>query len=125
MSEQEGTKEVVLDRKQACQVVFEAAEETFSGASTHFNEKGMLVLCKKPAPLNSKGKITLRFAGLKNPVELVGEVVWTNIHGSGDSLSPRGMGIKFSNVDRDTERLLSEFSAQYEALSSIYACYYS
>lgn len=125
MSEQESAKEVPHDGKLTCHVTFEVGEKTYSGSSTHFSEKGMLVLCKHPAPLNAKGKVTLRFSGYKNPVELAAEVVWTNIYGAGDALSPRGMGIKFSGVDRDTERLLSELSAQYESLGSIYACYYT
>ena len=91
----------------------------------HFNEKGMLVLCKNPAPLNVKGKLILRFPGIKNPIELNGEVVWTNIYGSGDSLSPKGMGIKYINAEREVERLLAELAEQYESLGSIYTCYYS
>ena len=91
----------------------------------HFSERGMLVICKNPAPLNAKGKMTLRFPGFRNTVELNGEVVWTNIYGPGDSLSPKGMGIKFINIDRDMERLLTELAEQYESLGSIYACYYT
>jgi Tfp pilus assembly protein PilZ len=125
VSEQESGKEVVHDRKMPCQVTFDTGEKTFSGASTHFSEKGMLVVCKTPASLNTKGRLTLRFPGFKNPVELTGEVVWTNIHGAGDSLSPRGMGIKFAGVDRETERLLTDLSGQYESLGSIYACLYT
>ncbi len=125
MSEQESVKEVSHDRKSPCGVTFETDEKTFSGASTHFSEKGILVLCNEPAPLSVKGKIRLRFPGYKNPIDLSGDVVWTNIHGAGDSLCPRGMGIKFVNVDRETERTLSELSAQYDSLGSIYACYYT
>ena len=69
--------------------------------------------------------MTLRFPGLKHEIELNGEVVWTNIYGSGDSLSPKGMGIKYINADRDIERLLAELAEQYESLGSIYTCYYS
>ena len=125
MSEQESAKEVVHDRKMPCQVTFDTGEKTFSGASTHFSDKGMLVLCKNPATLNLKGRVTLRFPGFKNALELAGEVVWTNIHGTGDALSPRGMGIKFAGVERDTERLLLELSSQYESLGSLYSCYYT
>ncbi|MDR3554814.1 MAG: PilZ domain-containing protein [Syntrophobacteraceae bacterium] len=121
MSEQE----VSQDRKAPCKVTFELGEKTFSGTCTHFSDKGMLVICKNPAPLNARGKMTVSFPGLPHPVELAGEVVWTNIYGSGDSLSPRGMGIKFTNIDRDTERMFSDLSAQYESLGSIYACYYT
>ncbi|MGC8492908.1 MAG: PilZ domain-containing protein [Syntrophobacteraceae bacterium] len=124
MSEQEGLKEAGGERKLHCQVVFETEGKTFSGTSVHFNERGILVMCKNPARLNAKGKLLLRFQGFNNPVELTGEVVWANIYGAGDSLSPRGMGIKFTGVDRETERMLSEFSA-HDALANVYACYYT
>jgi len=124
LSEQE-TREIVMDRKLPCQVTFMAGEVVFKGTSMHFNDRGMLVICKSPAPLNAKGAVTLSFPGFAHPIELVGEVVWTNIHGVGDSLSPKGMGIRFINVERDLERVLSELAAQYESLGSIYACYYT
>lgn len=124
MSEQEGLKEAGSDRKPHCQVVFETDGKTFSGTSIHFNERGILVMCKNPARLNAKGKLLLRFQGFNNPVELTGEVVWANIHGAGDSLSPKGMGIKFTGIDRETGRMLSELSA-HDALANVYACYYT
>ena len=100
-------------------------DRIFKGTSMHFSEKGMLVLCKNPAPLNAKGKLMLRFPGLRTTIELNGEVVWTNIYGSGDSLSPKGMGIRYINIDRELERLLSDLAEQYESVGSIYSCYYT
>ena len=123
LSNQEAAKET--DRKQPCQVTFVVGETTFNGTSMHFNERGMLVLCKDPAPLNAKGKLSIVFANLNNPIEVNGEVVWTNLHGVVDSLSPKGMGIKFVNIDREMERLFAEFAAQYDAIGSIYSCYYT
>ncbi len=91
----------------------------------HFSERGVLVECQEPLPLNSKLKVVLQFPGFKNTIELQGEVVWTNIYGPNDALSPRGMGVKFLGVERDTERLLADMSAKYDATASIYSCYYS
>jgi hypothetical protein len=125
VSEQEAQKDVVVDRKLPCEVTFEVDEKTFKGTSMHFNERGMLVLCKKPPPLNAKGKTILRFPGFKNVIEMNGEVVWTNIYGPGDSLSPKGMAIKFINIEKDQERLLTGLAEQYESLGSIYSCYYT
>lgn len=125
MGDQGVTREIVINRKLPCEVTFVVGERTFKGTSMHFSERGMLVICKNPAPLNAKGKMTLSFPGFSNPVELVGEVVWTNIYGPGDSLSPKGMGIRFVNIDKEQERLLSELAAQYEAHGNIYACYYA
>ncbi len=125
MSEQEISKDVSIDRKLPCEVTFEVDERTFRGTSMHFNERGMLVICKDPPSLNVKGKMTLRFPGFRNPIELNGEVVWTNICGPGDSLSPKGMAIRFINIDKDMERLLTGLAEQYESLGSIYSCYYT
>jgi Tfp pilus assembly protein PilZ len=119
------TKDKSSDKLNPCLVTFFAGEQPEQGTSLHFNERGILVQCDKPAALNKKLRLILRFPGLKNDVELQGEVVWTNIHGTNDPLCPRGMGVKFLNVERDTERLLADLSGQYEALSSIFSCYYT
>lgn len=108
-----------------CQVTFMVADQVFSGTSLHFNEGGMLVLCHQPAQLYSKLTLTLKFPGLKNPLKLAGEVVWTNLHGPADSLSPRGMGVKFVNLDEAAEHVLQELARHYESLGNIYSCYYT
>ncbi len=108
-----------------CQVTFIVDDEVFSGTSVDFNDGGMLVLCLQPARLNTKLKLALKFPGFKNPVKVSGEVVWTNIYGPADSLSPRGMGVKFLNLDRDMERLLGDLARSYESLSSNCGCYYT
>lgn len=114
-----------IDRKSPCDVTFYLGEETFKGISTQFSERGILILCKNPAPLNSKVRLSLAFPGIRNVIELNGEVVWTNIYGAGDSLSPKGMGVKFMNIEREMERLIAELAGHYECQGSVYACYYS
>lgn len=114
-----------LDRKSPCQVTYIVQEESFQGSSLHFNERGILIFCPKPAPLNTRMKLILLFPGFKNPVEIQGEVVWSNIYGHADTLAPRGMGVKFVNLERDMERLLAELASQFETQGSIYGCYYT
>jgi hypothetical protein len=113
------------EKPAACQVTFSAGNEVGAGSSSHFNEKGMLILCREPARLNEKLKLNLHFPGFKKPMELQAEVVWTNIHGPADALSPRGMGVKFLNLERDMERMLAELAQQYDSFGSIYSCYYT
>ncbi len=125
MNDQDHTKEAAHERKQPCEVTFTSGEQVFQGTSMHFSERGMLVMCKKPAPLNAKGTIAIRFPGFNNPVEMQAEVVWTNIHGSGDSFSPKGLGVRCLNIEREMERMLVELAGQYEAVGSIYSCYYT
>jgi hypothetical protein len=82
------------------------------------------VLCAEPAPLKARVKLQVRIPGLHNPVKLEGEVVWSNIHGHADAISPRGMGVRFVNLDPDKARLLGEAADLYGATPSQYACYF-
>jgi Tfp pilus assembly protein PilZ len=113
------------DKAPPCQITFIVGDQVGTGTSVHFNDGGMLVLCSKPAQLNAKLKLALKFPGIKNPIKVSGEVAWTNIHGPADSLSPRGMGVKFVNLDRDTERLLVDLARSYESHAGSYSCYYT
>jgi Tfp pilus assembly protein PilZ len=119
------TTEKAAEKATPCEVTFVVGDKVFSGTSVHFSEGGMLVSCQQPAQLYCKLKLALKFPGFKNPLKINGEVVWTNIHGPADSLSPRGMGVKFLNLDRDTERLLGDLARSYESYGSNYNCYFT
>ncbi len=123
--EQQHSRENTPEKRPPCLVTYYLEDEVRRGSSIYFSERGILVLCQEPAALNAKLRMVLQFPGLRNPIEVNGEVVWTNIYGPGDSLSPRGMGVKFLNIDRDIERLLGELSGQYLGLGLNYSCYYT
>ncbi len=123
--DQQAPRPEALDKSSPCQVTYYIEEQAFKGTSIHFNERGILVHCPQPAPLNTKVRLSLQFPGFKNIIDLQGEVVWTNIHGPADTLSPRAMGVKFYNVDRDMERLLAELAEQFDTQGSIFGCYYT
>jgi len=127
MSERErpSSKDGGPEKKQPCLVTYFMGDQLRRGTSMHFNERGILVVCQEPAPLNAKLRLVLQFPGMRNPVEVYGEVVWANIHGPSDALTPRGMGVKFVNAERDTERLLAELAEQYPVIGVSYSCYYS
>lgn len=123
--EQQHSRENTPEKRPPCLVTYYLEDEVRRGSSIYFSERGILVLCQEPVALNTKLRMVLQFPGLRNPIEVNGEVVWTNIYGPGDSLSPRGMGVKFLNIDRDIERLLGELSGQYLGLGLNYSCYYT
>lgn len=125
MNEREAQAKESPEKKTPCQVTVYVDEAVFKGTSIHFNERGMLVACQKPAALNTRVKLALSFPGMVHELEVLGDVVWTNVHGAADALSPRAMGIKFVNLDRDLERIMVELASQYESFSSIYTCYYT
>ena len=113
------------DLAPSCQVTFLVDDRQGHGTSRHFHDQGMLVICEEPAELHKRLSLTLEFPSIPHPIQLQGDVVWTNIHGRDDSLSPRGMGVKFVNLDRDEERLLAELAREFAAKKEIYSCYYT
>ena len=72
MGDQDGSDKVVIDRKQPCEVNFHVGDQVYQGTSMHFNERGMLVMTKNPAPLNTKGKIKLQFRGSRTSLNSTG-----------------------------------------------------
>ncbi len=123
--ENQASKPKVLDAANPCQIGFSTDDQTGRGTSTHFSERGILILCNQPLALNRKVKMTLQFPDFRTPVEVQGEVVWTNVYGSNDPLTPRGMGVKFINLEKEVERLLGDLAGQYEVLDSMYSCYFT
>lgn len=109
------------DRPKPCRVTFVHESRKGLGQSCHFNEIGMLVLCADPAPLQARLRMRLLFPGLENPIDVEAEVVWTNPYGAEDAVTPRGMGVKFVELDAPTARLLADFSQRY---SRVYGTQY-
>jgi len=124
VAEQE--KSIIKDKLNPCRVTFFLDDDLVgNGTSVHFNERGMLVRCDKPASLNKRLKLVLRFPGIEQSLEVRGIVVWTNMYGPADGFTPRGMGVKFLSLDRKAESLLAQISSRYETHGNIYKCYYN
>lgn len=113
------------DRPKPCQVTFVHESRKGMGRSLHFNEIGMLVLCADPAPLQARLRMSLLFPGLKNPIDVDAEVVWTNSYGVEDAVTPRGMGVKFLELDAATARLLADLGQRYRVYGTQYEIFYT
>jgi DNA-binding response OmpR family regulator len=70
-------------------------------------EGGMYVCSQQPLKVGTMLLISLPLPGLKSPLELKGEAVYTTE--DNDSLLPRGMGIKFLGMDNNTVTLLRHY----------------
>jgi hypothetical protein len=85
----------------------------------------MLVLCKDPAPIQTRVRLSLLFPGFQKPLEVEGEVIWSNLYGPDDAATPRGMGIKFLQLDSSIARILGDLSLQYQSYGTQYEIYYT
>jgi two-component system, cell cycle response regulator len=74
-------------------------------------EGGMYACTQHPLKIGTLVDISLPLPGLKSPLELKGEVIYTTEE-SGSEF-PRGMGIKFFGMDNNTVTLLRHYMESY------------
>ncbi len=109
----------------AIQVIIYVGDEMIVGTSTNFGPTGILVMTDDPPMLGEIVKLKIRFPDLPNPIELQGEVVWTNPFAPGDQAVPKGCGIKFKGITPDLQSLLSNLSFTYHPTGDPLRFFYS
>lgn len=60
---------------------------------------GIFLASHKPLPPGSTVVLHLNLPSLDSAVEVLGEVVWNNLHPEDNNGLPEGMGIRFLNLD--------------------------
>ena len=76
------------------------------GVTLTVSSKGVFICCLHPLRIYDACEIVLDVPTTKAPVRAVGQVVWSNIHGPDDHVSPRGMGVRFTRISgKDREAI--------------------
>jgi hypothetical protein len=83
-------------------VIVERPEGDIEGVITRVTPKGGFVHCANPPKLNEVFDMTINAPD--NRFTVKAEVIWSNIYGRDDEISPRGMGIRFLKI-RSADRL--------------------
>jgi hypothetical protein len=66
------------------------------GLITLVNTNGVLILCSRPLKLNEVCWMTIHAPS--RSFEVKGLVVWSNIYGRDDEITPRGMRVRFLKI---------------------------
>lgn len=90
-------------------VDFTSDDAVKSAFSMNISAGGIYVTTPKPLPPGDEVVIQLYLPSLDGPVEVLGEVVWTNVHPEGRNDFPEGMGIRFTNVSAFIHEHLGTF----------------
>jgi hypothetical protein len=80
-------------------------EGSADGVITNINNNGAFIRCRKPLRLTETCKLTIESSD-REIQDVLAEVVWTNIYGPDDELSPRGMGVRFTGLPEAEEQFL-------------------
>ena len=86
-------------------VTMDTGEGSADGVVVNINNNGAFIRCRKPLRLSETCKLTINSPD--HAIEdVAAEVVWTNIYGPDDDLTPRGMGVRFTGISEEEERYL-------------------
>jgi hypothetical protein len=87
--------------------VFKTKEGSVSGVTLNVGPDGAFISCQNPARLNEVGELIIKIPDSKRLIKARAEVVWSNIYGPDDEISPRGMGIRFLKISGDDRKFIA------------------
>lgn len=92
-------------------VMVKTAEGSMDGVTLDLGTDGAFVSCAKPARLNEVIDIIINAPD--QPIEAKAEVIWSNIYGPNDDITPRGMGVRFLQISGEHRRVIAKVALQH------------
>ena len=89
-------------------VVVKSSERSLEGVTLNVGPDGVFIGCKKPLKLNEVIEMTISIPKSEHVIKAKGEVVWSNIYGPDDEISPRGMGVKFTKISGEDRKFIAK-----------------
>ncbi len=101
----------VTSAKTSWPVTLEHPKGEMDGLVTLVNHNAVLILCSRPLKLNEVCWMTINAPN--RSFEAQGLVVWSNIYGRDDEITPRGMRVRFLKISsQDRMFIASELEGQ-------------
>ena len=75
------------------------------GVTKDISEGGAYVCCANP--LGPKEVLDIVINAPNKPLNVKAEVVWSSMSGLDDEITPRGMGVRFLNIDSEDRRIIA------------------
>jgi len=86
-------------------VTMNTDEGSADGVIININNHGAFIRCRKPLKLTATCKLTIE-SSERQIEDVLAEVVWTNIYGPDDDLTPTGMGVRFTGLPEEQQKFL-------------------
>ena len=86
-------------------------EGPLEGVTKDISTKGAYVCCARPLRLNEVFHMSINSP--EKSLNVKAEVVWSNIYGPDDEISPRGMGVRFLKISSQDRKLIAKEVNQY------------
>ena len=87
-------------------VIVQHDKGDMAGETLNFSALSAFIRCSKPLRLNEIFDMTIDAPDRRLSVNA--EVVWSNIHGRDDEITPRGMGVRFLNMASEDQKFITK-----------------
>jgi c-di-GMP-binding flagellar brake protein YcgR len=81
------------------------------GVTKDISEGGAYVCCANP--LGPKEVLDMIINAPDKALNVKAEVVWSSMSGLDDEITPRGMGVRFLDIDNEDKRIIAEAVAEH------------
>ena len=78
------------------------------GVTLNITPDGCFISCRKPLKLNVVFDLAIQVPKSKAVLKASAEVVWSNIYGPDDEISPRGMGVRFIQLPSEARKVIAQ-----------------
>ena len=82
------------------------------GETRDISTQGAFIHCRNPLNLNEVFDMVVDVP--EKSLNVKAEVVWSNIHGPDDKITPRGMGVRFVKISNEDRRIIARKLDYYE-----------
>jgi len=92
-------------------VIIKSTRGFMSGETKDVSHGGAFIRCREPLKPNEVVEMSISISLLCPRVQATAEVMWSNFSTSDDEGKPRGMGVRFTNIDDTDQELISALVA--------------
>jgi len=94
-------------------VAMQTEEGSTEGVTRNITPDGCFITCRRPLRLNVVFDLTIKIPKSKGSIKATAEVVWSNIYGPDDEISPRGMGVRFIKITSEARKFIAQASLEH------------
>ena len=88
-----------------------SADRHVDGVTKEISPRQAYIRCEKPFRLKEIVNVTIDAP--ERYLEFKAEVVWSNIYGYDDDITPRGMGVRFLKISEEDQKYISDLIEEH------------
>lgn len=94
-------------------VLVKTNQGSTKGVTLNVTPNGVFIRCQRPLRLNEVVEISIHIPNSERVMAVKTEVVWSNIYGPDDEITPRGMGVRFINIGSEDRKFIAQASLKH------------